>query len=84
VTETVTSASVTVNASSNSVPACSTAFSHSSLASRIAVSDRSPVSWASVGSALGSANASVSACCSIRRPRPADRASGGSRIRRSS
>ena len=41
VTATVTSASVTVTASSNSVPACSTAFSQSSLASSTAVSSRS-------------------------------------------
>src|SRR4051812_24827467 len=57
---------------SNSVPACSTEFSHSSLARRMTVS------------ATASCPASVSAATIMRRATPGDRASGASRIRRSS
>src|SRR5918994_1255677 len=60
------------NVTSDSVPACSTEFSHSSLARRMTVS------------ATASCPASVSAATIMRRATPGDRASGASRIRRSS
>ena len=60
------------SATSYSVPACSTEFSQSSLASSTTVS------------ATSSRPASVSAATSMRRASPGDRASGASRIRRSS
>ena len=74
VTVTVSETSSTSTLSSNSVPACSTAFSASSLARSTAVSVTS-------GSRPPTAS---STSCSIRRACRADRASGGRRIRRCS